>query len=307
MNNESLIKFWPLIYSTLRELWKITEPQIEESAIRHDIPLELYFYSELGLENFSIANFQKRDPFSNPEQFEKLFARLLVKGWVAALPDGSYQVTGKAQDAARHIIRAGDAHLSTFEPQLDNDLRKLAALLKQIVTASAEAAEPPQKWAILQRFRVADHNSALLPQIREYLMDLFAYRDDSHLSASHPHFGGAGIVWSVLGSICSGDAVTPEQMTESMAFRGYEVDDYEIAVQAAIEIGWVERAEGAFAFSPTNKGHDLREQVDQLTNDYFFRPWLVLEQDELDEMYNLLTKLRDQLRDLSKTRSLRGL
>ena len=306
MNNESLIKFWPLIYSTLRELWKITEPQIEESAIRHDIPLELYFYSELGLENFSIANFQKRDPFSNPEQFEKLFARLLVKGWVAALPDGSYQVTGQTQDAARHIIRAGDARLTAFEPLLDNDLRKLATLLKQIVTASAEAAEPPQKWAILQRFRVADQNSAMLPQIREHLMDLFAYRDDSHLSASHPHFGGAGIVWSVLRSICSGDAVTPEQMTESMAFRGYEVDDYEIAVQAAIEIGWVESAEVAFTFRPTNKGLDLREQVDQLTNDYFFRPWSVLEQDELDEMYNLLTKLRDQLRDLSRTKSSRG-
>ena len=305
MHTESLNKFWPLIYSTLRELWKITEPQIEESAIRQGIPLELYFYSELGLENFSIANFQKRDPFSNPEQFEKLFARLLVKGWVAALPDGSYQVIKKAQDAARHIIQAGDAHLTLFEPLLDIDLRRLVTLLKQIVTASAEAAEPPQKWAILQRFRVADQNSALLPQIREYLMDLFAYRDDSHLSASHPHFGGAGIVWSVLGSICSGEAVTPEQMTESMAFRGYEADDYDIAIQAAIEIGWVEQLDVAFAFRPTSKGRELREQVDQLTNEYFFHPWLALDQDELDELYTLLTKLRDQLRDLSKTRSSR--
>lgn len=305
MNNESLIKFWPLIYSTIGEFWKLTEPQIEESAIRYDIPLELYFYSELGLEIFSITNFQKRDPFSNPEQFEKLFVRLLVKGWIAALPDGSYQVTQRARDAARQIIQAGDEHLTTFEPLLDMDLKKLAMLLGRVVTASAEAAEPPERWAILKRFRVADQDSAWLPQIREYMMDLFAYRDDSHLSASRPHFGRAGIVWSVLGSIWNGDAVTPEQMGETMAFRGYEVDDYEIAIQAAIEIGWVESADVPFAFRLTSAGRELREQAEQLTNEYFYRPWSVFDQNELGELYNLLTQLRDQLRDLSKSKSLR--
>ena len=300
MNNESLIKFWPLIYSTVKELWSITEPHIEDAAIHRDLPLELYFYSELGLEYFSIENFQKRDPFSNPEQFEKLFARLLVKGWIAALPDGRYQVTEKAREGARQIIQAGDAHLASFEPMLDVNFNKLVILLKRVVTASIEAPEPPQKWAILKRFRVADKDGPSLPQIREYLMDLFAYRDDSHLSASHPHFGRAGIVWSVLGSIWSGDAVTAEQMTEALAFRGYEVDDYEVAIQAAIEIEWVESADVFSAFRPTQKGRELREQVERLTNEYFYSPWSVMEPDELNEMYDLLTKLRDQLRDHKK-------
>lgn len=303
MNNGSLIKFWPLIYSTVRELWTITEPQIEDAAIRHDIPVELYFYSELGLEYFSIADFQKRDPFSNPEQFEKLYARLLVKGWIAALPDGRYQVTETARGATRRIIQAGDAHLATIEHLLDIDLKKLALLLQRVFVTSAEAEEPPQKWAILKRFRVADENSPWLAQIREYMMDLFAYRDDSHLAASHPHFGRAGIVWSVLGSIWKGNAVTPEQMAESMAFRGYEVDDYEVAIQAAIEIGWVESADVPFTFRLTNKGQELREQAEQLTNEYFYRPWSVINQDELDQMYELITNLRDQLRDLSKNKT----
>ena len=300
MNNGSLTKFWPLIYSTVRELWQITEPKIEDAAIRYDIPVELYVYSELGLEYFSIADFQKRDPFSNTEQFEKLYARLLVKGWIAALPDGRYQVTEKARGATRHIIQAGDTHLATIEPLLDIDLKKLAGLLQRLFIASAEAAEPPQKWAILNRFRVADENSSWLAQIREYMMDLFAYRDDSHLAASHPHFGGAGIVWSVLGSIWKGDAVTPEKMAESMAFRGYEVDDYEVAIQAAIELGWVESADVPFSFRLTPQGRELREQAEQLTNEYFYRPWSVLDHDDLVDLYDLLSKLRDQLRELSR-------
>jgi hypothetical protein len=300
MNKESLLKFWPLIYSTVKELWSITEPHIEETAIRNGIPLEFYFYSELGLDYFSLPDFQKRDPFSNPEQFEKLFARLVVKGWIAAMPDGRYQVTEKAREGARQIIRAGDAHLANLESMMDVDLKKLALLLKQLVTACVQATEPPRKWAIIKRFRVAGKDSSWLPQIREYLMDVFAYRDDSHLSASHPHFGRAGIVWSVLGSVWSRDAVTAEQMTEAMAFRGYEVDDYEVAIQAAIEIEWIESADVFGAFRPTQKGRELREQVEQLTNEYFYGPWSVMEDDQLNELYDLLMKLREQLHTYKK-------
>ena len=302
MTNESLLKFWPLIYATVKEFWNITESHIEDAAIQQSIPVELYYYSELGLEYFSIPDFQKRDPFSNPEKFEKLFARLLVKGWIAALPDGRYQVTEKARECGRQIIQAGDEHLASFEQTLDVNLENIAILLERVVTASMEAPEPPQKWAIFKRFRVADKNSSWLPQIRESLMDLFAYRDDSHLSASHPHFGQAGIVWSVLGAIWSGESVTAEQMTESLAFRGYDVDDYEVAIQAAIEIGWVESADIAFAFRATDKGRELREQAQKLTNEYFFRPWSVMNQDELNELYDLLTKLQDQLRDYKKVK-----
>ena len=302
MTNDSLLKFWPLIYSTVKELWNITEPHIEDAAIQQSIPVELYYYSELGLEYFSIPDFQKRDPFSNPEKFEKLFARLLVKGWVAALPDGRYQVTEKAREGARQIIQAGDVHLASLESMLDVNLGKIAVFLQRVVTASTESPEPPQKWAIIKRFRVVDKDSSWLPQIRESLMDLFAYRDDSHLSASHPHFGRAGIVWSVLGAIWSGEAVTAEQMTESLAFRGYDVDDYEVAIQAALEIGWVEAADTSFAFRSTDKGRELREQAQKLTNEYFYRPWSVMNQDELNELYDLLTNLRDQLRDYKKVK-----
>ncbi len=302
MTNESLTKFWTLIYSTIKEFWAITEPHIEDAAVQHDIPVELYYYSELGLEYFSIEDFQRRDPFSNPEQFEKLFARLNIKGWIAPMPDGRYQVTEQAREGVHQIIQAGDAHLSGFEPLVEVNLRKLAVLIKQVVTANNEASEPPKKWAILTRFRVADNESPWLVQIREYLMDLFAYRDDSHLSASHPHFGRAGIVWSVLGSVWSGDAVTAEQMSESLAFRGYEVDDYEVAIQAAVEIEWIESAENSGAFRPTRKGRELREQAEALTNEYFYRPWSVMKQEQLDELYDLLTRLRDQLHEYKKVK-----
>lgn len=300
MEPHPLTKFWTLIYSIIQELWAITESEIEEAAIRNQIPIDLYYYAELGLDYFSVENFQQRDPFSNPEQFEKLFARLNVQGWIEPTPDDRYKVTEMARSGVTYIIMAGDAKLPPAESMPDLDLERLKSLVKQLVIANDKAFEPPEKWAILKRFRVAEKDSPVLVKIREYFMDLFAYRDDSHLSAARPHFNEAGIVWIVLGAVWEGKAVNAEKMTETMSFRGYEVNDYEVALQAAAEIGWLEETETSGNFRVTQKGRELREQVENLTDEYFYRPWSVLKREELDELYGLLTKLRERLREFRK-------
>jgi helix-turn-helix protein len=302
MNLESLTKFWPLVYSIIQEFWSITEPHIEDAAVRNDIPIELYLYSELGLDTFSFTNFEKRDPFTNPEQFEKVFVRLNVKGWIEPMSDGSFQVTEKACQAVRHVLQAGDAQLLDFDSMSEEDLKRLAILLKQIVAECKVTPEPPEKWAILKRFRVATEYDPVIVRIRDYLMDLFAYRDDSHLSASRPHFNQAGIVWMVLGALWNRDAVNATQMAEKMTFRGYDVSDYEVAIQAAVEIGWAEMDELPGTFHLSQQGRQLRELAEDLTNEYFYAPWSVLMQDEIDELYDLLTKLHDDLNAYRKSR-----
>jgi hypothetical protein len=301
MQIESLTKFWPLILSVIQEFWAITEPHIEEAAIQSNTPIELYYYSELGLDSFSTEEFQRRDPFSNPMQFEKIFVTMNFKGWIEPQPDEKYKVTDRARGAARKIIQEGDTHLLPFESFTDIDLKRLRLLLKQIVQSNGFASEPPRKWATEKRFRSADSTSPFIVQIREYLMDLFAYRDDAHMSASHPHFGQAGIVWSVLGSLWRKDTVTAEQLAESMPFRAYEASDYDVALQATVQIGWAEPADSPGVYRITEKGRALREQAEQLTNEYFYNPWSVLTQAELDELYELLLNLREQLNSFRKS------
>ena len=288
------------MYSMVQEFWEITEPHIEDAAVKLNIPIELYYYSELGLKFFSIAEFQRRDPFTNPEQFEKTFARFDVKGWIIPLPDERYQVSQNAQDAVRMIVQAGDAQLASFDLVSEAELIQLINFLKQLWTANLEAPEPPEKWAIATRFRTADERSPFIAQIRELIMDLFAYRDDSHLSAARPHFGQAGIVWDVLSSISNGSAVNAEQMAERMSFRGYEENDYEVAIQAAIQIGWVEADSETNTCRPTSKGRGIRAQVERLTDEYFYRPWSVLTDEDLDKLFTLLTTLHEKLIEFKK-------
>jgi hypothetical protein len=306
MNFEPLTKFWPLIYSIIQEFWSITEPHIEDAAIRNDIPIELYLYSELGLDSLSLANFQKRDPFTNPEQYERVFVRLNVKGWIEPMSDGSFRVTEKERELVRHIVQAGDAQLLDFRSMSTSELERLAILLKQIVAESKVTEEPPEKWAILKRFRVADEHDPVMIRIREYLMDLFAYRDDSHLSASRPHFNQAGIVWLVLGALWNQEAVTAKQMAEKMMFRGYEVSNYEVALQAAVEVGWAEADNRPGTFRLSGQGIELREQAEHLTNEYFYAPWSVLVPAEINELYDLLIKLHAELKVYRKLNNTRG-
>jgi hypothetical protein len=302
MNIGPLLKFWPLMHSIIQEFWGITEQYIEKAAAQNDIPIELYLYSELGLHTFSTEDFQRRDPFSNPEQFEKNFALLNMKGWIEPLPDGDFQVTDEAREGVRKLIQAGDAHLLDFGALPASDLERLADLLKQVIAESKITPEPPEKWAIFKRFRIANDQSPLIVQIREYLMDMYAYRDDSHLSAARPYFNEAGIVWLVLGALWKGNAVNAEKMAENMPFRGYEEEDYDIAIQAAMEIGWAEPAERADTFRLTQKGKELREEVERLTNEYFYTPWSVLMQEEIEQLYDLLTTLRHELGVYRKTK-----
>lgn len=301
MNIEPLLKFWPLIYSIIQEFWSITEGHIEEAAARDGVPIELYLYSELGLDVFSTKYFQKRDPFSNPEKFEKVFALLNMKGWIEPLEDGSSRVTGVTREGVRKIIQAGDEQLAGFHSMPESDLKRLIVLLQRVITENKLTRQPPEQWAIFKRFRVADERSPAIAQVRECLMDLYAYRDDSHLSAARPHFNQAGIVWLILGSLEVGNVVNAEQMAENMPFRGYEVEDYEVALGAAVEVGWAEQADRPDTFRLTQKGKDLREQVEHLTNQYFYTPWSVLKQAEIDELYNLLTSLRHELSIYRKT------
>jgi hypothetical protein len=217
------------------------------------------------------------------------------------MPDGSFQVTEKARETARFLIQAGDVQLSDFTAMTDHELKRLLVLLKQIVMESCLAPEPPGKWGILKRFRVTDEHYPPIMQIREYLMDLFAYRDDSHLSASRPYFNEAGIVWIVLGALWNGEAVNAVQMAEKMAFRGFDVEDYEIAVQAAMELGWVEQGMRPDTFRLTEQGKQLREHAEQDTNEYFYAPWSVLAGDEINELHELLTRLYNTLKVYGKT------
>jgi hypothetical protein len=178
---------------------------------------------------------------------------------------------------------------------------RLTALLGRIVDATYQAPEPPEKWALLHRFRVATEESSLLAQAREYMMDFFAYRDDAHLSAWKT-YGVLGQARNAFTSLWRGDVHSPAQLAEQAAFRGYAAADYEEAIQELLRRGWVEEADGAGTYRVTRQGQVLRNAVEQQTDGYFFVPWSSLNESETVELRGLLSRLVERLQALPAVR-----
>lgn len=289
MKESPYVGMWELMYDTVRAFWALTEPQIEARAREQNVPIELYYYGELGLEIFSLARFQRRDPYSNPVNFEQAFGTLMAGGWIAPTEGNEYRVTEAARAQAREIVRAGDEHLGTLEVVAAEDAERTLALLQRLVAANRNAAEPPQKWATVTRFRVANESSPLLAQIRELLMDLFAYRDDANLAAWRD-YPVTGLAWNAFGMIWKGTAFAPPQMAEQAWFRGYGAADYALALVELRRRGWVD---GQGQVTPIGKA--LRDAVEQLTEAYFYAPWLALGEAEIAELRVRLLELRNVL------------
>lgn len=284
---------WDLIYDTIRAFWGLTEPRIEDAARVKNVPPELYYYGELGLEIFSLARFQKRDPYSNPARFDEVLQKLVREGWIVPMGDAEYRVTDQARAAAREIIQAGDDYLGTREVISVFDAERLKALLQNLVAASRNASEPPFKWATVERFRVAGDSGPLLAQIREALMDLFAYRDDSHMSAWHG-YPVSGKAWNAYGMIWNSTAFTPQAMAEQAWFRGYDAGAYVVALNELRQRGWIDQDAQV-----TPVGKKLRDAVEQLTDAYFYAPWFVLREQEVQELRVRLIELRNHLVNVS--------
>ncbi len=289
MSDSPFVGMWALMYDTIRAFWGLTEPRIKEAARAANVPMELYYYGELGLDTWSLARFAKRDPYSNPQNFTEAFARLSAEGWIEDAGGGEYRVTEAAREAARSIVRVGDDYLGTLEVTAMGDAERLCELLQRLAAANGNAAEPPGKWATVVRFRVADEASPLLAQVREYLMDLFAYRDDSHIAAWRDYPVSA-MAWNALGVIWSGAGFTPQQIAEQVWFRGYDADDYVKALDELRRRGWID---GDAQLTPIGKA--LRDAVEQLTEAYFYAPWFALRDSEVGELRVRLLELRNQL------------
>jgi DNA-binding MarR family transcriptional regulator len=285
---------WNLIYSTVRAFWALVEPRIHAAAKENNVPIELYYYGELGLDVFSVENFQKRDPYSNPAQFTDAFIRLAQAGWIVPQDAGEYLVTENARAAVREMVRAGDAHLENLEIMSVADVARLHDLLQRIVRANEMASEPPTKWATTHRFRTTDETSPRLAQVREALMDLFAYRDDSHRTAWQ-RFPADGLMWHTFGLLWENTADTPADMAQQASFRAYAAEDYARACNQLIALGWAARGEHPGTFILTPIGKKLRGAVEQLTDAYFYLAWTGLRRDEVDELLAKLRQLRERL------------
>jgi hypothetical protein len=117
-----------------------------------------------------------------------------------------------------------------------------------------------------------------------------AFRDDAHIAAFTP-VGVSGQVWETLTFVWNGEANTIEKLVERLPFRFYTAEDYTKALEDLTQRGWIQP--GDDGYTTTDAGQKIRDDAEAQTNTNYFGPWKVLSDEELTQLGDLLTGLKE--------------
>jgi hypothetical protein len=173
-------------------------------------------------------------------------------------------------------------------------MTQLEGLLNKLVQAALEAETPGNKLPLLLSHKSQTHpDAAPLARIDQHLDDLNAFRDVSHIAAWSNDHHIPGRTWEAFAFVHDGRANTAAGLAERIGFRGYNVEDYAASLAELVDLGWIEQ--GSEGYVVTEEGNLVRQKAEDKTNKYFYAPWSVLEDNELNQLRTGLARLKVNL------------
>jgi hypothetical protein len=287
-------KLWPIALETLMALGSHYVPAMEKAADDAGAERGVWglLISALTFEPETISNtkLQRRNPYQN---YTRLLADASGQGFFDIQEKGIYRLTDLGRSVGNEIILAAYARMQTFEPMRVEQMHFLSILLRQLVMASHTSPEPPGKWCLTHARRLdPGQNAPLIIQVDQYLSDLAAYRDDAHLAAWQP-LDFDGPTWEAFTLLWQGEGDNLDTLVEKLSYRRFSRKVYTKALQRLEERDLIISVSGKWKLTPAGK--QLRQKVEDKTDDYFYAPWDCLNDEDTQALKTLLGKLTDEL------------
>ncbi len=267
------------------------QQQLEALGLAGQDSYLLAVASDFEPQPISPARLQIRNPYSNAQFAADGLADMARRGLVEASGGGEYCLTAAGHEKVRaldNILRDTLGNAGSL-PETET----CAALLRKLVDAALVAAEPADRTCVTtNRHSDPGPQGPVLLRILQCLADLNAFRDDAHLGAWRPT-GVSGPAWEAFTFLWRGDVTGPADLAEKLPYRHFTADDYRAAVGELVDQGWVTAEDGVYRV--TNDGRALRQQVEDLTDRYYYGAWQALSPAELTDLGVRLEHLRDGL------------
>ena len=236
----------------------------------------------------------KRSPYANPESLVPLMDGAVERGWLESLGEERYTISTRGTEVTAGLFELGDRLFGELELLPDDEMERIIASLFIVVETARQLPEPAVKWALSWGARFdRGPDAPLMVRARRLILDLWSYRDDSHIAAWQP-YGASGQEWEAFSMVWQGDAATAAELAEKLPYRNYDQDAYEKALQSLVARGWLVKEDGAYA--ATEKGKELRQEAEDTTDRYFDAAWVSLNEAEVAEIKGLLGKLAEVLK-----------
>lgn len=242
-------------------------------------------------ELITFEKYRRIFPYDSVQAFHEPMLVAVRDGYLASNGDG-YCVTEKGNEATRRGMQIMTNALAPLQLMPPAELQKLVNYLMRLSEATSAMPEPPSHFchmAYKSYRRSFPSNAPLTRLFVHYFKELDFYRTDAHVAARQIH-NIEGNRWEAFTVIWRGEADTLDKFVEEYVDRGFTRDEYAQAFQELVSRGWIEETNGRY--QATLEGKRLREDAETLTDRYFFAPWSCLSESELEDLSNLVGRLR---------------
>jgi predicted transcriptional regulator len=280
-------KFFPLYTDKIAEVF-------ENSGLRNvQGALATLHWAVYEDEAFSSHLLAPRFPYNNPQNFDNFINNTLEAGFLDKKGKG-YVASDKGREAKRIVDEAFHKALGEIGDKVETDLGRVYELLNKAMTACLNSTDDPPGTQWITLSKSGNPGDVSLTGKLDHIYDNFnAFRDDAHLATWKDH-GVDGPTWESLTKIFQGEQISSgADLLEKMQFRGNTEEDYGQALETLVEKGWIELKDGKYVM--TESGQTMRDEVERLTDLYFFRPWFVLNNNEVQELRGLLEAWESEL------------
>jgi hypothetical protein len=290
-------KIFPLFHKTINSLSNTYNDTVEEEMKKSGLTAVDFYRGILPAKHFdpdpiSAQALGIRGPYAAAPYYDKILKNLKESGFFDHAQEGGYFLSRQGHMVFRRIIGEIYRLMDTAPLLKVPEMEELKILLARIVQASLLSSDQPRKWAILHSRRMDPGlNVPPIVSIDQYLTDLLAYRDDVHLQ-SWIHLDVSAHAWEMFSLIWKGEVKTLEELLIRMEYRMFPNKETLTAINDLIRKGWIEKGNQP---KLTEKGREIREAAEELTDQYFYTPWEVLSKQEKTKLGTLLTQLSQGL------------
>lgn len=243
----------------------------------------------------TVQSYIARGPYANPENYQRQMDAAVERGWLEKVEDGQYKLSENGRKTVDRFFEMGNQLFSDLPSLTAAESKRIAQLLAKMVKYAYDLPEPGSKATMEIGIRLnPGEQAAPMLRIRRHLTDLNYYREDAHIAAWQPFYSLDGKVFETLTLLWRGQAANPAELAEQLSeYRGYDEDDYKAALEELVKRGWAAAENDQYRI--TDQGKNTRQEVEDVTDQYFYTAFDALSKREVEELKILLEKLAEAL------------
>jgi len=226
-----------------------------------------------------------RNPFTAAEVYRERLVELTGAGYLSKTQAGKFVLTSKGRELTQRLIVNARNAMDGITLNPDERVAGILNPLDRLLQTSLEAPSPPNKWSIGLSYKLMPPADHPIPYIEQTITCIAAYYDDSYLAAWRKSRLSATAL-DTLTLFWRGEANSYDSLCDRLAQRGHSCDVYAGIVDDLRALEYIKGSTDDLWITPT--GRLVRNQIEDDTDNYFFTPWKVLQDDEKTSFLRLL-------------------